>query len=376
MMTMKPMPRPTIHPDDLALFNEVRAAMWAVARHYKLNLRSVTPHPKPEAPTCLGDCDSHGNVRLVLRFTVKDQWTEPRRVEDVWKTAAHELAHLRHFNHSPAFQEFEEEMLVAMNNRKEDHTQKLITKLVKMQKAKEGEAKLGNMEAAEAFARAINRLMLDYELAPSALDYATSKDNDPVIELKVDLEVYQIKSVKTRVAWQENLARVVANAHLCKFLIRTGTNEVWFVGTKSHATVAEYIYGTLVPMVTVMSKREYVNYEYKMRHAGEGWRAKGYRKAWLVAFVSRIEERFKEAREAAVSEAPAGTEVSLMRLNGALQKVREYIDGKYGKKRKYADALRGQRGANSDGAQHGRAAADRIPLGRKGIEGAKPALTN
>lgn len=371
---MKPMPRPTIHPDDLSLFNEVRAAMWAVARHYKLRLRSVTPHPDPEAPQCLGDCDSQGNVRLVLRFTVKDQWTEPRRVEDVWMTAAHELAHLRHLNHSPAFQEFEEEMRVAMKNRQEDHTQKLLSKLVKMQRQKEGEAKLGNMEAAEAFARAINRLMLDYELAPSAIDYASAQDNDPVIQVKVDHEVYQIKSVKTRVAWQEALARVVANAHLCKMLIQTGTNNMWFVGTKSHATVAEYIYGTLVPMVTVMSKREYVNYEYKMRHAGEGWRAKGYREAWLNSFVDRIAERFRESRQEAVAEAPAGTQVSIMRLNGALQKAQDYIDAKFGKARKYADALKGQRGHNSDGAQHGRAAADRIPLGRKGIEGAKAAL--
>jgi hypothetical protein len=374
-MTMKPMPRPIIHADDLATFNEVRAAMWTVARQYKLHLRSVTAHPKPEAPSCLGDCDSHGNVRLVLRFTVKDQWTEARRVEDVWKTAAHELAHLKHLNHGLAFQEFEEEMLTAMNNRKEDHTQKLLSKLVKLQKSKESEAKIGNLEAAEAFARAINRLMLDYELAPSALDYATATDNDPVIELKVDMDVYQIKQVRSRVAWQESLARVVATAHLCKFLIQTGTNCIYFVGTKSHATVAEYIFGTLVPMVTIMSKREYVNYEYKMRHAGMGYKAKGYREAWLASFVDRIEERFREARAEAVAEAPSGSEQqSLMRLGGALQKAQAYVDGKFGKARNYASRLNGGSQNHEDGRAHGRAAADRIPLGRKGIEPGKAAL--
>lgn len=367
-----------VHPDDLIFFNEVAEVMRTVAKLYDLPLRSITGYPMPQKGMAnrLGDCSHTGDIRMVLRCTVNGVWCEaPLSPDEVWDTAAHELSHLRHFNHGKAFQEFEEEMRLAVRNRQEDHRQKVINRLVKIQALRQSEAELGNIEAAENFAATINKMLVEYELHPSDLDYARALDNDPIIEIPVDLGKYGIARKKTRIAWEESLARVVAKAHLCSFLIRTGSNHIVFVGTKSHAMVAEYAYGTLVPATAVMARRAYVNWEYKCRHENPPRpdKAAGYKEAWLASFVDRIEERFSESRKAAIAEAPGGPGTGLMRLDGALVKVQTYINNKFsGPGRRYADQLNGGSKANHQGRNDGREAAEKMVLGRRGINPGGP----
>lgn len=241
---------------------------------------------------------------------------------------------------------------------------------------------------AEAFAAAINRMLIEYELNPTDIDYARTTADDPVIEARVDLDRFKIDRVKSRVAWQEDLARIVARAHLCTFLLRPGSNQIWFVGTKSHATVAEYVYGTLVPSVIKMSEQARREFRNECRRKCnytkmDGFpEAYGYREAWINAFVRRISERFQEAREAAVREAeerlraegaeilPGAESLALVRLNGAMAKVNRYIDDKFKSKCGRAGSLSGKYRNNEAGAAAGRAAADRMAIGRKAVTSA------
>lgn len=363
-----------LHPDDLLLFNEVRAAMWRVAKAYDLRLTSVEPFPMPEYKTSpLGDCNNHGVVRLVLRGMTEGVWdTEPRDEMNVWMTAAHELAHLRYLNHGSAFQEFEVEMREAMTNQKEDRTQKMLKKLVKMQEMHQGFIRMGSTTEAEAFAGMINKLLIDHELNASDLDYARADALDPVIEVETNLHKYEIPRKKTRVAWQESLAKIVSKAHLCTFLISTGSNTITFVGTKSHATVAEYVYGTLVPVIVRMAKKENEKYERECIAKGDRSLHHGFKAAWINAFVQRIAERLDEVRKTAIKETAevTGSEsMALMRLDGALVKTRAYIDDKFGKKRRYASALHSRDGQHPVGKARGREAANRVTLGQKGMTG-------
>lgn len=365
-----------VHPDDLLFFNEVAEVMRKVAKIYDLPLRSITGYPMPTKGMAdrLGECYGNGDIRLVMRATVNGVWCEePRTPELVWKTAAHELAHLRHMNHGVAFQEFHDELMEAVKNRREDHQDKIIKKLVKMQAAREGEAAVGNAAAAEAFAGMINKMMLEYELNPNDLDYARATDNDPVVEIKVNFNNYGYPNKKVRIAWEETMARVVAKAHLCSFLLRPGSNQIWFVGTKSHATVAEYVYGTLLPIATKLAHTEYCRYYWDLDKRGESVTlARGFKGAWLDAFVDRIAERFNEARAAAVSAVPddaGGSSTALLRLDGALVKVRKYIDDKFASTRRVAESLHGGAKYHKDGRAWGRAAADRMTLGRRGVTG-------
>lgn len=360
----------TGHIDDLLFFTEVATAMTAVAKAYTLPLRIVSHLAMPKAGMAdrMGQCDVTGHIQLVMRCTVDGQWCdEPLSPAEIWDTAAHELAHLRHMNHGLAFQEFQEEMREALKNQGEDHQEKVLRRLVKLQASKESEAKIGNAEAAEAFASMINKMLIDYELSPSDIDYARTADRDPVIEMQVNLGTYKIRTQKTRIAWQESLARVVAKAHLCTFLLRPRSNDIWFVGTKSHAMVAEYAYGTLVPIIDKLSDVEYYAYLNKCQREGNSKKAHGYRPAWLAAFVNRIDERFFETRKVAVADAPSQSQ-ALMRLDGALMKVRKYVEDKFAAGRGTAGSLSSAR-FHAAGRDAGRAAADRVVLGRRGVSG-------
>lgn len=343
----------------------------------------------------LGLCSKSGHVELAMRASVDGVWCDaPRTPELVWHTAAHELAHLRYFEHSLPHEEFTLELEQALRNREEDHREKVLRKLVKMQKSREDAARraaAGDQTAeneAEAFAGAINRMLLENELHPTDIDYARAGDQDPVIEVAVDLAKYGIEKTRMRHAWQESLARIVAKAHLCSWLLRPGSNQIWFVGTRSHATVAEYVYGILVPAAERMSFRARHNFREGLRKqygipSGRSIPAsipesRGYREAWLLAFTKRIAERFDEVRAAAVREAearcvresvPGGTSTALLRLDGALVKVQKYIDDRFASRRSSARAITQRARTNHAGASAGRAAADAMPIGRRGITG-------
>jgi hypothetical protein len=368
-----------IHPDDVLLYTEISAAMRRVALKYNLPLHSISGYPMPRSGMSdrLGDCSHDGHIRLVMRCTVDGQWeTEPRTPELVWETAAHELAHLKYFNHGESFQSFCEELTLAMRNQQQDHRQKVIDKILKMQASRQSESQLGNQDAAEAFAGAVNRMMLEYELNPSDLDYARANDDDPVIEMRVNTGAYGIERKKTRSAWEETLASSIASAHLCKILIRPGSNDIWFVGTRSHALVAEYVFGTMVPYIAKASKKAEIDYWYSTG-CGRGInnQAKGYRASWIDGFITRLWQRFREAREESIAAAAVcgntSSETALIRLDGALTKVRQYMNDKFSHSRaaSRAGALNHKFGHHAEGRAAGRAAANQIALGRRGVTG-------
>lgn len=365
-----------IHPDDVLLYHDVKAAARRVAVRYNLPLKKIEAMPMPTQGMIdhKGHCTHDGIIRIVFRCTEDGAWCQASRSpEEVWSTVAHELAHLRYWNHGAAHNEFWQELLGALKNQQLDHREKVLARLVKMQKTREGEAALGNLEAAEAFAAAINRMLIEHELNPSDIDYARAADYDPVVEVEVDRQLYKIDEKHVRIAWQEALARVVAKGHLCTFLIRPRTNRITFVGTRSHAVVAEYAYGILVRAAADMSKAAYHQYGLQCgRERGlNKWVAgePGFCESWLASFVERIAERLELARKEAVTQAavdvPGGTSQALMRLDGALLKARAYVDDKF--KGRKAHALAYNVTSNTSGAKEGRAAADRMAIGRKGV---------
>jgi hypothetical protein len=363
-----------IHPDDILTFTKLCDAMKFVARQYGLPLRTITGYPMPKTGMAnrMGDCSHSGDIRIVLRCTENGQWCDkPLDPDVIWDVAAHELAHLRHMNHGLEFQDFCEELQVAMNNRKEDHKERIINKILKLKAQREGEAALGNAAAAEAFAAMMNKMLIQNELQPSDLVYAEAKANDPILEIPVKKSIYGIKESKTRSAWQETLAAGVAKAHLCRILVRPGSNDIFFVGTHSHATVAEYVFGCMVPAVEKMSKKAETDY-WRATGCGRGAnnKALGYRAAWIDAFVRRIWERFEEAKQAVLTEefsAGCDSSTALVRLNSAAQRVTDYINDKFANRKSGAGALNYRSRNHSDGRAAGRQAADNITLGRRGI---------
>ena len=240
-------------------------------------------------------------------------------------------------------------------------TEKVLDKLAKLKAARDGEAALGNSAAAEAFAGMINRLLLSHEL--SETDIPLSADQDPILERMVNPADHGYKRVKTRIAWQENLASVVAYAHLCKILVHPGSNLVTFVGTRSHVEIAEYAFVTLLRAAEKMAYEALAKYWRENRHKPD-FESGNYRAAWLRGFIGRIAERFREIRNTEVAAATSSS-TALVRLNQALVRANDYIKDRYKSK---ASAVR-QRSGSYEGMLEGRKAANNMDLGRRGVKG-------
>lgn len=88
-----------LHPDDIEYFEELKILTFLVANHFGLNLKSVEPSSKPH-PRFLGWCSHTGNIKLAIRArTTKGVWHQRYSDETIVHTIAHELAHLKHFDH-------------------------------------------------------------------------------------------------------------------------------------------------------------------------------------------------------------------------------------------------------------------------------------
>lgn len=242
-------------------------------------------------------------------------------------------------------------------------TEKILDKLAKMKAMRESEEKIGNQEAADAFASAINRLLLQHELSEVDIPNRADVAEEPIVEHLVEPRLHGIKFSRSRVGWQEALATIVADAHLCKILVTSGTNYVTFVGTKQHCAVAEYAYVVLVNAAVKMSKEARDAYWRENRHRPD-FESGNFRAAWLRGFIQRIGERFREERRREV-QATSNPGTAMVHLSKALVRAESYIADKYKKKAPPTSIGRGC----DKGHRAGKAAADAMNIGQRGVAG-------
>lgn len=255
--------------------------------------------------------------------------------------------------------------------------QKILDKLAKMKAQAQGEAQLGNEAAAEAFAEAFNRMLLKHELSEADVDRHTGKTDEPIVTVITDWKRHwrpgdrasKFATGNKRIPWQEELARVIAKAHLCRFLvdvqtfggITRETDTIWFVGTKANAETAEFVYTTLVLAASDMARaderryrKEFKNWDRRSRRS----EMKDYKESWLMGFVFRMGERFDEIKKKVVQEDSSGT--ALMRLDQALVRVGQWMEKQNTKTVKSAES---DIQLNAAGHLAGIRAANKMPLG-------------
>jgi len=204
---------------------------------------------------------------------------------------------------------------------------KALNKAAKLKAMMESAAQVGNEKEAEAFAGMVNRLMLRHELSEAEINSVSTEE--PIEEVEVDRNVHGLGIKRSRVAWTELLAAIVAEAHLCRNLVMPGTNRVWFVGTKRHADVAAYMYGTMARLLDRMATSAYNRYCKRVYERDGSMRAaRGYRQSFIVGFLGRLKQRYDDERKGAVHEAPQGESLAVIRLSGVLTRVDEFMKGK------------------------------------------------
>jgi hypothetical protein len=90
-----------------AILRRLRRDAAAIATAFDLSLRELRP-ARSDARTFYGLCDEDGRIRIRLNHI---RTGRPLRYSSLINTLCHELAHLRHFHHGPAFRSFNRRML-------------------------------------------------------------------------------------------------------------------------------------------------------------------------------------------------------------------------------------------------------------------------
>ena len=90
-----------------ALIERLQSDADRICEHFGLRYSSLDPE-RANVKRRYGICYSDGTIKIRLRHA---RTGEPLKYSSLVNTLCHELAHLRHFDHSPRFQNFYLELL-------------------------------------------------------------------------------------------------------------------------------------------------------------------------------------------------------------------------------------------------------------------------
>jgi len=232
---------------------------------------------------------------------------------------------------------------------------KVLEKLQKIKAHAESAAKIGSEAEAEAFAAMLQQLLTKHKLGMSDLDFEVEDVRQPVGTGMIDWQ--DIKVRKSRIAWIEQLAAIVAKAYFCQILVHSGSSHITLVGRENDRVIAEYVIITLVRLAQRLSEKEFGKL-----YRQDRYRAHGFKASFLKAFVQRINERLKEER----GEAERSTSTALVRIRHEEKAVEDYL--KSMSTRKVAMVRGSNRGHNAEGWRRGRDVADRMDLKGRALD--------
>lgn len=100
---------------DKPLWRFVKRTLFHYAALFNIRLKKVKVMPMHKP--WYGDCNNDGRVRVQIRFSSEEaRFTGPLLPYHIIDTMAHELAHVRHNKHSPAWFRLHCQLLSAMED--------------------------------------------------------------------------------------------------------------------------------------------------------------------------------------------------------------------------------------------------------------------
>lgn len=243
----------------------------------------------------------------------------------------------------------------------------VITKLAKLKAKAESAAEIGNAEEAAIFTAKFQELMLRHELTMSEIEYAQTREDDPIDRQYV---TDPTGKVNQRRKWQQDLAGSVARAFMCEIIVHPGSNSITFVGRESHRQCAVYVYTHLLQDLARLVEQEY-DREWKACESDPSRTVKecrGFKAAYRAGFVQAIQQKVRakiqeEKKRARQAKGESG--VALIRIDNAEKAVREFMDTKLNLSR--AGGLNGSRAGNSNGRRRGYDAGSRASIAANAV---------
>lgn len=242
--------------------------------------------------------------------------------------------------------------------------ERYIDKLRKLLNHQKSAEEIGSLAEAEAFAARINELLLQHQISLSEVEAVPDDPDEVIDQTRVRADENGLPFSPRRVPWMERLASTVAHANLCKILVVTGRNTVFFVGRPVDREVAVYTYVTLAQAAVRMAERQL---RMKKRLVDlVPVDLTGFKASFYEGFVTGISRRLREMRQTVEQDNPG----SALVLQSALVRVQQHID-KLCEGKKSAEAIGGGGGFNEAGYNAGKSYAEKVSLGIAAASGPK-----
>lgn len=205
----------------------------------------------------------------------------------------------------------------------------LLARIQKLQAKADSLKSMGPAYEAEAltFAAAVQKMLLQYDLDMSEVEYRLDVENNPVKMHLFRPSDFGLTDKKRPILWEYALAVTVANAHSAEILSLEKSNTFVFVGRRHHREVAEYMFVYLSKMVLHLADKAYTKAFYLAKADGDVKTVRGFRASFIEGCVSRIMQRYKEIGQVAVNAlSQKGRGVALVRLSNEKALIRKVID--------------------------------------------------
>ena len=190
--------------------------------------------------------------------------------------------------------------------------EKMLTKIQKMIALAEGVAQQGDAVMADSYMRIVSRMMIANAITMETVEGYDPSGEEPVKE-----------NVRTgrQLVWIRNLWHGVAEANNCTTSYTRRTDQVTIYGAPSDIEVVRYLAVYLVRSTNAAIQREAV----RAKIEGFRFRRNDFARSMVTTLACRLavlrREAAKEARE---EHGDAAVSTALVRLDGALQRAKDF----------------------------------------------------
>jgi Protein of unknown function (DUF2786) len=241
----------------------------------------------------------------------------------------------------------------------------ILDKIRKLHAHAESAEEIGNEAEAQAFAAKVQELLTAYKLSMADIGTGKSVAEEPVGIEYITWQDLELDIRSKRVAWTEQLAQLISEAYYCKFVISRGVGRIgFFVGTDTDREIAKFMFITIGRALNKIAEAANRAYKIKLwKEAGsprpyvEPDEARGYKAGFMVGFLQRLHERFREELNPKVSVAQ--TQAIVLVRKDAIKRVNEWCDENLNLKSMPGIGIRS---GNSKGRAHGRDRANELSL--------------
>ena len=243
--------------------------------------------------------------------------------------------------------------------------EKVVDRLQKIKAMADSAQTIGSEAEAQAFAEMLQKMLLAHKLEMSDIEFEVMERDEPVIQRAMvyppnpDAARNYGKHRKTRVAWMEQLAGVIARAHFCSIVVYQGSTRLALIGRPDDILVAEYMIIVLQRAADRLGYLAKQTYKKELADTGRDVsEAKGFRESWVTAFTHRLADRYEAERRA-----QTGQSTSMVRVNKADAAVKDFIAAAQKSKALGKSKGLSRRSAHhKEGTARGTAAAEAVDL--------------